>query len=144
MYEVKASGLQLSFNFFWWSSTWHTLKPNSNKLYIIDPEICSILIWVYPDWMQWVCESKAVLYSSVDVCTVFILATHRFLKRSPVKFVYMAFFRKQFTKICITKVSNSFNLQLYQVVLNFCYLIVFCFVLCPRLSLFEKYVKLDI
>ena len=43
--EVKAFGLQLSFNIFWWPSTWYTNKINYKKLYIIDPEICSVLLF---------------------------------------------------------------------------------------------------
>ena len=31
LYEIKGSGLQLSFNIFWLSSTWH--RYNKNKLY---------------------------------------------------------------------------------------------------------------
>ena len=39
-YEVKASGLQLSFNTFGQSSTQHTIKTKCIKLQTIDPEIC--------------------------------------------------------------------------------------------------------
>ena len=35
----------LSFNIFWWPSTWYTNKTNYKKLYIIDPEICSVLLF---------------------------------------------------------------------------------------------------
>ena len=45
LYEVKANGLQLSFNIFRQPSTWHTIKANFVKLWTIDPEICSILIF---------------------------------------------------------------------------------------------------
>ena len=31
LYEVKESGLQLSFNMFQYSSTWHTIKTNCIK-----------------------------------------------------------------------------------------------------------------
>ena len=34
-YEVKASGLQLSFNIFCWSSTQDSIKTNFLKLYIL-------------------------------------------------------------------------------------------------------------
>ena len=46
-YEVKASGLQLSFNMFWQSSTWHTIKTSYtlSSCMNIDPEICSILVF---------------------------------------------------------------------------------------------------
>ena len=32
LYEVKASGMQLSFDIFWQPSTWHTIKTNHLKL----------------------------------------------------------------------------------------------------------------
>ena len=44
--------------------------------------------------------------------------------------------------LCIPKVIDPCNLLLYQVVLGIC-LIVFYFVLCPRVGLFQKYVKLE-
>ena len=43
-YEKKASGLQLSFNIFWWPSTCHILKTNFIKFQTIDPEICQTSI----------------------------------------------------------------------------------------------------
>ena len=49
-YEVKASGLQLSFVILRKSSTCHTIKINCIKLQIIDPEICSILIFQKRIW----------------------------------------------------------------------------------------------
>ena len=52
LYEVKASGLQLSFNIFRQPSTWHTIKTNCIKLQTIDPEICSILIFQKRVWEQ--------------------------------------------------------------------------------------------
>ena len=42
LYEVKASGLQLSSNIFRYPSTWHAIKTNCIKLWTIDQEICSI------------------------------------------------------------------------------------------------------
>ena len=32
LYEVKANGLEVSFNIFRWSSTWHVIKTNCMKL----------------------------------------------------------------------------------------------------------------
>ena len=40
------------------------------------------------------------------------------------------------TNICIPRVIDPCNIPLYQVVLSFCCLIVFCFILSPRMSLF--------
>ena len=52
LYEVKAIGLQLSFNIFQQSSTWHKIKTNCIKLQTNDPEICSILIFEKRVWEQ--------------------------------------------------------------------------------------------
>ena len=45
LYELKANGVQLSFNEFPQSSTWQTIKTKHIKLQNIDPEIYSILIF---------------------------------------------------------------------------------------------------
>ena len=45
LYEVKASGLQLSFNMFREPLTWHAIKTNCVKLWTIDPEIYSFFIF---------------------------------------------------------------------------------------------------
>ena len=44
-YEVKASGLQFSFNIVWYPTSRHTLKTNSKYLWTIVPKICAILIF---------------------------------------------------------------------------------------------------
>ena len=46
LYEVKANGLELSFNHFRQSSTWQTIKTKYVKLQNIDQEICSTLIFI--------------------------------------------------------------------------------------------------
>ena len=43
LYEVKVSGLQLSFNIYISPSNWHTIKSNCISLWNIDLEIWSIL-----------------------------------------------------------------------------------------------------
>ena len=43
--EVKASGLQLSFNILRQSSIWHTIKTNCINIQAIDSEIWSIFIF---------------------------------------------------------------------------------------------------
>ena len=52
LYEVKANGLQLSFNTFRYSTTRHTIKTKCLKLQTIDSEICSILIFQKMVWEQ--------------------------------------------------------------------------------------------
>ena len=53
LYEIKASGLQISFNIFWQSLTWRTIKTDCIKLQTIDPEISSILIFQKTIWEQY-------------------------------------------------------------------------------------------
>ena len=50
--QVKASGLQLDFTIFRQPSNQHTIETNCLKLYTIDPEICSILIFQIRVWEQ--------------------------------------------------------------------------------------------
>ena len=52
LYEVNASGLQLSFNQFSESSTCQTMKTKYTKLKNIDPERRSILIFQKRVWEQ--------------------------------------------------------------------------------------------
>ena len=51
-YQVKASGRQLDFTIFRYPSNQHTIEINCLKLYTIDPEICSILIFQIRVWEQ--------------------------------------------------------------------------------------------
>ena len=46
LYEIKAIGVQLDFTIFRYPSNQHTIETNCLKLYIIDPDICSILIFL--------------------------------------------------------------------------------------------------
>ena len=52
LYQVKTSGLQLSFNIFLQASTWHTTKTNLIKLQTTDPGICLILVFQKRVWKQ--------------------------------------------------------------------------------------------
>ena len=52
-YEERAGGLQLSFNIFWQSSTWHTIKTSCIQFQTTDPDICSILIFQKRVWEQY-------------------------------------------------------------------------------------------
>ena len=52
LYQVKANGLQLDFTIFRQPSNQHTIETNCLKLYTIDPEICSILIFQIRVWEQ--------------------------------------------------------------------------------------------
>ena len=51
-YYVKASGLLLDFTILRQPSNQHTTETNCLKLYTIDPEICSILIFQIRVWEQ--------------------------------------------------------------------------------------------
>ena len=51
-YQVKASGLQLDFTIFRQPSNQHTIEKNCLKLYPVDPQICSILIFQIRAWKQ--------------------------------------------------------------------------------------------
>ena len=52
LYQAKASGLQLDFIIFPQSSNQHAIELNCLKLYTIDQEICSILIFQIRVWEQ--------------------------------------------------------------------------------------------
>ena len=52
LYQVKASGPQLDFNTFRWPSNQNTIETNCLKLYTVDHEICSILIFQTRVWEQ--------------------------------------------------------------------------------------------
>ena len=52
LYQVKVNGLQLNFTIFRQPSNKHTIETNCLKLYTVDPEICSILIFQIRVWEQ--------------------------------------------------------------------------------------------
>ena len=52
LYQVKTSGLQLDFAIFRQPSNQHIIETNCLKLYAIDPEIGSILIFQVRVWKQ--------------------------------------------------------------------------------------------
>ena len=52
LYEVKARGLELSFNMYCQPLTWHTIKTNYSELQANDTHICSILIFQKKIWDQ--------------------------------------------------------------------------------------------
>ena len=62
LHEVKASGLQLSFNILRQSSPLHAIKTNCIKLLAIDPEICSILIVQKRVWKQFLQQILCLIY----------------------------------------------------------------------------------
>ena len=51
-YQVRAIVLQLDFSIFRQPSNQHTLETNCLKLYSVDPEICSMLIFQIRVWKQ--------------------------------------------------------------------------------------------
>ena len=52
LYQVKASGLRPDFTIFQQPSNQYTIETNCLKLYTIDPEISSILIFQIRAWEQ--------------------------------------------------------------------------------------------
>ena len=62
LYEVKASGLQLSFNILRQSSTQHTIKTSCIKLQAIDPDICSTLNFQKRVWEQFLHHILCVIF----------------------------------------------------------------------------------
>ena len=59
VYQVKARCLQLDFTIFRQPSTQNTIETNCLKIYAIDPEICSILIFQIRVWEQFL---QRILY----------------------------------------------------------------------------------
>ena len=70
LYKVKASGLQLGFNIFRQPSTWDAIKTKCTKLQIIDPKICSILIFQERVWEQFLHHILCICFS---VCLSLLL-----------------------------------------------------------------------
>ena len=62
LYEVKTSGLQLSFNHFRQFSAWQTINTKYIKLQNIDPEICSILIFQKRVWKQCLHYTSCIIF----------------------------------------------------------------------------------
>ena len=60
--KVKTSVLHLRFNIFGQPSTWHTIKINSIRLWPIDPEICSILIFQKSVWEQFLYHILCIIF----------------------------------------------------------------------------------
>ena len=62
LYDVKTSGLQLSFNIFRQPSSWHITLMNCAKIQSIDPKICSILIFQKRAWDQFLHHILGVIF----------------------------------------------------------------------------------
>ena len=62
LYEVKASGLQLSLYTFRQPSTWHTIKTNFIQRQNIDLEICSILSFQKRVWEQFLHHILCIIF----------------------------------------------------------------------------------
>ena len=74
LYQVKASGLQLDFTIFRQPSNQHTIETNCLKLYTIDPEICSILIFQIKVWEQFLQHILRMIFQQ-KCSTCYILLT---------------------------------------------------------------------
>ena len=87
LYELKAEGLQLSFNIFRYSSTQHTLKTNCIKLQTLHQGVCSILDFQKRMWEQFshhilcmVFHEKYFLYYILSTDLIFYLSLYFLIK----------------------------------------------------------------
>ena len=62
LYQVKATDLQLDFTIFRQPSNQYTIQTNCLKLYAIDPEICSILIFRIRVWEQFLLHILCMIF----------------------------------------------------------------------------------
>ena len=76
LHEVKASGLQLSFNILRQSSPLHAIKTNCIKLLAIDPEICSILIVQKRVWKQFLHHILCIIFQKNCFSCYVLLTDH--------------------------------------------------------------------
>ena len=74
--QVKAGGLQVSFNIFRQPATSHKIKTNCIKLQTIDPELFFILIFQKSVWKQFLHQILCMI--SLDKCfPCYILLTNQ-------------------------------------------------------------------
>ena len=78
LYELKASGLQLSSHHFRQSSTWQTIKTKQIKLQNIDPDICSILIFQKKVWELFLHHSLCIIFQEKYFLCYTLLTDHFF------------------------------------------------------------------
>ena len=74
LYQVKASGLQLDISIFRQPSNQHTVEANCLKLYTIDPEICSSLIFQIRVWGQFLQHILCMIFQQ-KCYSCYILST---------------------------------------------------------------------
>ena len=73
-YEVKASGMLLSFNIFRKPSTWDIIKTNCIKLQTIGPEIHPVLIFQKRVWNQFLHHILCIIFQE-NCFSCYILLT---------------------------------------------------------------------
>ena len=76
-YEVKTTILQLIFSVFRQLSNWDNIRTNCIKLQIIDPEICSILIFQKRIQDQFIHQILCIIFQET-FCTCYILLMIKF------------------------------------------------------------------
>ena len=108
-YEMKASVLHLSFDIFPQSSTCHAIKANCIKLQIIDPEMCSILIFQKKVWNQFLHHILCMIFQE-KCSSCYILLTDQIALSACFCFSrYWAIFALQFF---VNQAVTSQNLEL--------------------------------
>ena len=76
LYQVKASGLQIDFTVFRLPSNQHTIETNCLKLYSIDPEIWSNLIFQKRVWEQFLQHILCMIFQQ-KYSSCYILLTEQ-------------------------------------------------------------------
>ena len=73
LHEVKVSDLQLNFNAFRQSSTWHTRKHNCLKIQTINPETGSILSFQKIMWEYYMHHILCIVFRKKFHCLIALL-----------------------------------------------------------------------
>ena len=101
LYEVKANDLELSFSIFRQSSTWHMMKTNCLKLYTINPEICSILVFQKRVWEQFLHHILCMIFQQ-KCFSCYILVTDQISLSDCIYFL-----RYVYWAICVFHLFNQ-------------------------------------
>ena len=112
LYQVKTIGLQLDFNIFRQPLNQHARETNCLKLYTIDPEICSTLIFQIRVWEQILQHILRMIFQQKYSC-YYILLTDQISLPGCLYFmrywtIYYKLFVNQVVTLWILKLTLSF------------------------------------
>ena len=108
-YQVKASGLQLDYTTFRQPSNQHTIETNSLKLYTIDPEICSILIFQIRIWEYFLQQILCMIFQK-NFSSCYILLTHQ--TSLPGCLYFLRYWARCLLQLFVNQVVTSLILKL--------------------------------